>query len=103
MSALTLNRSERFIFGLRVTFVEIRTIFAFFSVGVVFLLEKFLIFIVVGIWFRSIVISGVIGAILYRESFEFEGSWVFNSSVSVWLISLVASRIAIFILNFLLY
>lgn len=78
-------------------------IFVFFSVGVVFLLEKSLIFIVVGIWFRLIVILGVIGVILYRESFEFEGSWVFNSSVSVWLILLVVLRIVIFILNFLLY
>lgn len=89
--------------GLCVIFVEIRIIFVFFRVGVVFLLLKFLILIVVGMWFRLIVISGVIGVMLYNERFEFEGSWVLSRRVRVWLILLVVLRIVIFILYFLLY
>lgn len=83
MLVLMLNRLEWFIFGLCVIFVEISIMLVFLSVGVVFLLEKFLIFIVVGMWFKLMVILGVIGVMLYRESFEFEGSWFFKSNVSV--------------------
>ncbi len=80
--ALTLNRSERSIPGLRATPAEISTTSAPSSAGVASSPLKPLIFTAVGIWLKSTATPGVTGAMSYRESSEPEGSWVFNSNAS---------------------
>ena len=101
--ALTLNRSERSMPGLRATPAEMRTTSAPTSAGVASSPEKPLILTSVGIWLRSTATPGVTGAISYRESSEPEGSWVFSSRASAWPIPPAAPRTATFILNSLLW
>src|SRR5471030_3054040 len=96
--ALTLNKSERSIPGLRATPAEISTTSAPTNAGVASTPLKPLIFTAVGIWLRSTATPGVTGAMSYKESSEPEGNCVLSRRARAWPIPPAAPRTATFIL-----